>query len=99
MLEHNRQIEMMQRRENEDLFLSKLAEMREEAARLNNIQLDLNQLNLVRIDQPAVKPLKPVKPKKLMIVALGLVLGGMLRMFLALIRAVFISRSQLSCNG
>lgn len=90
MLEHNRQIEMMQSRENEDLFLAKLAEMREEAARLKSIQPNLEQLNLVRIDQPAIKPLNPVKPKKMLIVAIGLVLGGMLGVFVALIRNVFI---------
>jgi LPS O-antigen subunit length determinant protein (WzzB/FepE family) len=89
MLEHNRQIEMMQSRENEDLFLAKLAEMREEAARLKSIQPNLEQLNLVRIDQPAIKPLKPIKPKKMLIVAIGLVLGGMLGVFVALIRIVF----------
>ncbi|PTU78166.1 chain-length determining protein [Pseudomonas indoloxydans] len=89
MLEHNRQIEMMQSRENEDLFLAKLAEMREEAARLKSIRPNLEQLNLVRIDQPAIKPLKPIKPKKMLIVAIGLVLGGMLGVFVALIRIVF----------
>lgn len=89
MLEHNRQIEMMQSRENEDLFLAKLAEMREEAARLKSIQPNLEQLNLVRIDQPAIKPLNPVKPKKMLIVAIGLVLGGMLGVFVALIRIAF----------
>lgn len=90
MLERNRQIEMMQSRENEDLFLAKLAEMREEAARLKTIQPNLEQLNLVRIDQPAIKPLKPIKPKKLLIVALGVVLGGMLGLFVALMRIVFV---------
>nr|WP_306275815.1 GNVR domain-containing protein [Pseudomonas oleovorans] len=63
--------------------------MREEAARLKSIQPNLEQLNLVRIDQPAIKPLKPIKPKKMLIVAIGLVLGGMLGVFVALIRIVF----------
>lgn len=89
MLEHNRQIELMQSRENEDLFLAKLAEMRAEAARLKSIQPNLEQLNLVRIDQPAIKPLNPIKPKKMLIVAIGLVLGGMLGVFVALIRIAF----------
>ena len=63
--------------------------MREEAARLKSIQPNLEQLNLVRIDKPAIKPLNPVKPKKMLIVAIGLVLGGMLGVFVALIRIVF----------
>ncbi|WP_437880309.1 Wzz/FepE/Etk N-terminal domain-containing protein [Pseudomonas sp. LRF_L74] len=94
MLEHNRQIEMMQSRENEDLFLAKLAEMREEAARLKNIQLNLDQLNLVRIDQPAIKPLRPIKPKKMIILALGIALGGMFGVLVALIRTMLVVRSS-----
>lgn len=88
MLEHNRQVEMMQSRENEDLFLAKLSEMREEAARLRSINLDLDQLNLVRVDRPAVKPLNPVKPKKVLVLALGMVLGGVLGLFIALLRSM-----------
>lgn len=89
MLEHNRQVEMMQSRENEDLFLATLSEMREEAARLRSINLDLEQLNLVRIDRPAVKPLTPVKPNKIRILALGLFLGGGIGGGLALMRVLF----------
>lgn len=93
MLEHNRQVEMMQSRENEDLFLAKLSEMREEAARLRSINLDLDQLNLVSIDRPAVKPLDPIKPKKLLIVALGIVLGGMFGFCVALVRVMLPGRN------
>src|SRR5690606_17821845 len=77
LLEHNRQIEILNSRENEDLFLKKLSELREEAAQLNGIEIDLSKISLVTIDQPAVEPLKPIKPKKLLILALGIVLGGM----------------------
>lgn len=96
MLEHNRQVEMMQSRENEDLFLARLSEMREEAARLRSINLNLDQLSLVRIDRPAVQPLDPVKPKRLLIVVSGLVLGMMLGVFVVLMRALLASRSAIS---
>jgi len=94
MLENNRQIELINSRQNEDLFLAKLAEMREEAARLKSINLQLSELNLVRIDQPAIQPLKPIKPKKMLIVAVGIVLGGMLGVFVALIRALVRQRPR-----
>lgn len=94
MLEHNRKIEIMQKRQNEDLFLTQLAEMREEAARLKSIKLDLDNFNLVRIDQPAIMPLRPIKPKKLMILAIGVVLGGMLGVFAALVRTMITSRPK-----
>lgn len=86
LLEHNRQIELLQSRENEDLFLKDLASWREEAARLRSLSLDTQQLKLVSIDQLAIQPTAPIKPKKVMIVMLALVLGAMLGVFVALIR-------------
>ena len=88
LLEHNRQIEVLKSRENEDLFLKDLAGWREEAARLRSLQLDAGSLKLVSIDQRAVEPRQPIKPKKALIVALALVLGGMLGMFVALVRTL-----------
>src|SRR5690606_40037656 len=58
------------------LYLADLAKLREEAARLKGIKLDTERLRLVRLDQLALQSLSPVKPKKPMIIALGLVLGG-----------------------
>jgi LPS O-antigen subunit length determinant protein (WzzB/FepE family) len=92
MLEHNRQVEMMQSRENEDLYLTQLSEMREEAARLRSINLDLNQLNLVRVDRPAVKPLRPLKPQKVKILTIGVLLGCVLGVIVALFRSIFLKR-------
>ncbi|GAB6389761.1 Wzz/FepE/Etk N-terminal domain-containing protein [Stutzerimonas marianensis] len=88
MLEHNREVEILNEREGEDVYLLNLAELREEAARLTGIKLDTERLRLVRLDQPALQALKPVKPKKAMILALGLVLGGMLGIFVALVRSL-----------
>jgi len=86
LLEHNRQIEVLKSRENEDLFLKDLAGWREEAARLRSLQFDAGSLKLVSIDQRAVEPPQPIKPKKALIVALALMLGGMLGVFVALVR-------------
>lgn len=86
LLENNRQIEVLKQRENEDLFLKDLAIWREEAARLRGLNFDVDDLKLVSVDQVAVEPLKPIKPKKALILALGVVLGGMLGLFIALLR-------------
>jgi len=88
MLENNREVEILRSREGEDLYLSNLAESREEAARLKGIKLDTDRLRLVRLDQPALESSNPVKPKKAMILALGLVLGGMIGVFVALVRSL-----------
>lgn len=86
LLVNNRQVEVLNKRENEDLFLKKLAIWREEAAHLRSLNVDVSGLKLATIDQPATQPIKPVKPKKLLILALGMVLGGMLGLFVALLR-------------
>lgn len=88
LLENNRQIEVLKLRENEDLFLTDLAKLREEEARLRNLKVDFDTLQLVTVDQRAVEPSKPIKPKKALILALGLVLGGMLGVFIALVRGM-----------
>ncbi|MCQ4256696.1 Wzz/FepE/Etk N-terminal domain-containing protein [Stutzerimonas stutzeri] len=88
ILENNREVEILLGREGEDLYLKNLAELREEAARLKGIKLDTERLRLVRLDQPALQSSRPIKPKKMMILALGIVLGGMLGVFIALIRSL-----------
>ena len=86
LLAQNRQVEVLKKRENEDLFLKNLAAWREEAADLHSLSVDVAGLKLVTIDQMAIDPLKPIKPRKALILALGLVLGGMLGLFIALLR-------------
>jgi LPS O-antigen subunit length determinant protein (WzzB/FepE family) len=86
LLENNRQIEVLNSRKNEDLYLKDLAAWREETARLGALVLDVPALKLVSIDQRAIEPRGPIKPKKMLIIALSLVLGGMLGIFVALVR-------------
>lgn len=87
-LQNNREVEVLRNREGEDLYLQELAKLREEAAWLRGIQLNIDGLRLVRLDQPAQQPISPIKPKKLMVLALGLVLGLMLGVFVALVRVL-----------
>lgn len=98
LLEHNRQIEVLQARENEDLFLAELAENRKEISRLKNLKVNMDNLKLVRIDQTAIEPVSPIKPKKSLIVAIGIVLGGMLGVFAALIRSMIRKRKNASAQ-
>lgn len=91
LLDQNRQIEQLKSRKNEDLFLAGLADVMEEKSRLENIKIDLNELDLVKIDQQAIQPNQPIKPKKLLILALGVVVGGMLGILVALIRGIVLN--------
>ena len=94
LLEHNRQVEVLETRENEDLFLAELEESRKEISRLKNIKVNMDNLHIVRVDQTAIEPVSPIKPKKSLIVAVGIVLGGMLGVFAALIRSMIRKRKN-----
>lgn len=94
LLENNRQIQILQSRENEDLFLAELADKEKAIARLNGLKLNMDTLSLVTLDQLATQPSRAIKPKKIMIVAVGIVLGGMLGIFAALLRSAIRKRKK-----
>ena len=92
LLEENRQIEMLLARENEDLFITELAELKKQLALLENTHVDFDNLEIVRIDQIAHTPYRPIKPNKKLIVAVAFLLGGMLGVFIALIQSMVAKR-------
>ncbi|HCG79473.1 MAG TPA: hypothetical protein DE015_09735 [Oceanospirillales bacterium] len=71
----------------EDIFVSGLSVVKNSIATLEAIVVDWNEVELVDVDQPALLPLKPAKPKKLLVVALGVVGGAMFGLLAALIAA------------
>ncbi|MCF5086803.1 chain-length determining protein, partial [Pseudomonas gessardii] len=92
LLEVNRQVEVMKRRGNEDIFLQDVEPLRAEVARLRGLNIDMSALKLVTIDRRAQEPLSPIKPKKVLVVALSLVAGLLLGMFIALVRHLVLTR-------
>ncbi|MDT4867655.1 G-rich domain on putative tyrosine kinase [compost metagenome] len=88
LLANNRQVEILKQRENEDLFFKNLVKLRGEKARLEELKVDFSRLQLVHVDQIATTPQDPVKPRKTLILAVGLVLGLMLGTSIALVRSV-----------
>ncbi|WP_350613019.1 Wzz/FepE/Etk N-terminal domain-containing protein [Pseudomonas sp. HY7a-MNA-CIBAN-0227] len=85
LLLSNREIEVLNRRENEEIFLSGVQPLRAEVARLRNLNLDMSRLTLVAIDKQALEPLSPIKPKRLVIIIVGLIIGALLSIVLALV--------------
>lgn len=83
LLEVNRQAEMLGKRSNEDLFLKNIEPLHAEAVRLRNLNTDMSHLVLVNIDRKAQTPIDPIKPKKAIIITLGLLLGGFLGLCIA----------------
>ena len=67
LLQANREIEVLNLRQNEDLFLAGVQPLRAEEVRLRNLSIDMR----------ALEPLQPVKPQKFKIILFGLILGLM----------------------
>ncbi|MDF3162412.1 Wzz/FepE/Etk N-terminal domain-containing protein [Pseudomonas proteolytica] len=86
MMATNREIEVLNRRENEDIFLAGVQPLRAEMTRLNNLNIDMSRLKLVTIDQQALEPLSPAKPNRPLVVLIGLFLGAIIAVFAALAR-------------
>ena len=93
LLQSNRQVEVLKQRQNEDVFLKGVEPLRAEVVRLGNLSnLDISTLKLVSVDRKALEPISPIKPRKAIILLLGLVLGGLLGVLIALVRHFVLAR-------
>ena len=88
LLQSNRRIEMLNSRQNEELFLDGVESLRAEATRLRSLSVNMNFLKLVVVDKEALEPLGPISPNKTIIVALGFLLGIALGIIAAFIRSL-----------
>ena len=94
LLQSNREVEVLKQRQNEDLFLSGVQPLRAEVVRLGNVgSLDTSNIKLVAVDRRALEPMEPSKPKKVLIVVLGLFLGMFAGVLIALVRHFMASRA------
>jgi LPS O-antigen subunit length determinant protein (WzzB/FepE family) len=75
LLRANREVDVLNSRSNEDLFLSGVQSLYAESARLQSVNVDMMSLKLVTIDKYALEPLGPTKPKRLLVILLGLAVG------------------------
>jgi LPS O-antigen subunit length determinant protein (WzzB/FepE family) len=93
LLQVNREIEVLGRRDNEDIFLGGVEALRAEEARLSSLNIDISRLKLVTIDKRALEPLAPIRPKKTLIVLTGFALGLLLGLAITLGQYLFKSAS------
>ncbi|NWC92440.1 MULTISPECIES: LPS O-antigen chain length determinant protein WzzB [unclassified Pseudomonas] len=94
MLEVNREVEVLKKRGNEDIFLQDVEPLRAEVARLRGLNIDMSGLKLVTIDRRAQEPLEPIKPKKVLVIVLSLIVGLMLGVVTALGRQLILGRRE-----
>jgi chain length determinant protein (polysaccharide antigen chain regulator) len=73
----------------EDQFIEDLPKLLLEIEALQGLEIDVNKISLARIDELAVAPVSPIKPRKLLIMVLALVGGLFAGLFMALIAAAY----------
>ncbi|QJI29158.1 chain-length determining protein [Pseudomonas sp. ADAK18] len=95
LLNTNREVEVLKKRGNEDIFLKDVDPLRAEVARLRSLNIDMSTLKLVTIDRRAQEPLSPIKPKKGLVITLSLVIGLVLGVIAALARHFILTRREL----
>lgn len=86
------ELAVLEKRENDDPFINKLRELQNRLDFLQKIDDNPDDVSVVTLDSSAEVPETPVKPKKLIILALGIIVGGMLGVFVALIGSMFKKR-------
>ena len=82
------EIQQLEARTSDDAYILELPELIRQQTLLNTIDVNPT-LAVATIDRSALVPEDPIRPRKMLILALGIVLGGMLGVFVALARAMF----------
>jgi len=84
LLEQNREVEQLKSRKSDDPFIDDLRDKESELAYLELISIDPKTVKTALIDQAAFPSKQRIKPRRKLIVGIGLVLGLMLGIFGAL---------------
>jgi chain length determinant protein (polysaccharide antigen chain regulator) len=87
------EMKVLEARQSDDPFIAELRSSQEQLSFLKTIEVRPENVSVFTLDSAADVPETPIKPKKPLIIALGLVLGGMLGVFAALVR-VFVRRGK-----
>lgn len=80
--------------EREDSYIKDLPELLQKMDVVKNTSIDWNLVNFIKVDQKAVVPLLPIKPRKKLIVVLGGLAGLMAGSMFALIAAANVRRRE-----
>ena len=88
------QLAVLEKRSSDEPFIPGFRELNTQLELLRAYKLNDADVSVVTIDEAAEVPTAPIKPKKSLIVAVGIVLGGMLGVFAALIRSMIRKRKN-----
>lgn len=73
----------------EDFFIEGMPVILASVEVLKSVSINFSQVKIASIDTPAIVPLSPIKPRKKLILALAIVAGVFVGVFMALIVAAF----------
>ena len=88
------QLRVLENRTSNEPFIAGFRELNTQLELLQNFQLDDSNVSVVQIDEIAEIPNTPIKPNKKLIVAVGILIGGVLGVFAALIRTMVRKRKE-----
>lgn len=91
------ELQVLQSRQSDDPFIAELRGLQSQQAFLKGIEVKPDNVAVFTLDSAAETPETPIKPKRALILALGVVLGGMLGVFIALARRLML-KSQPATN-
>jgi chain length determinant protein (polysaccharide antigen chain regulator) len=80
------ELENLKARESNDPFIPGLRQLQTSYEFYKGIELDEYKVSVYRQDGDVQEPVSPIKPKKIMLIVLGIVLGGLLGVVVALAR-------------
>ena len=81
-------LEVLKKRKSDDPFIEDLRELEGKLALLKQVKLKRKNVHAVRIDQQARPDDDPIKPKRILIIVLGFMVGLIFAVFTAMIRDV-----------
>lgn len=82
------ELQVLEARQSDDPFIPELRVIQGRLEFLKGIDVMPGNVAVAALDSAAEVPETPIKPKKVLILALGVVLGGMLGVFIALLRCL-----------
>lgn len=88
------ELEVLQNRKNDDPFIYNLRELENQLDFLARVSVSPDGVAVFTLDSAAEAAETPIKPKKPLILVLGLLLGGILGVFIALVRGMLAKRRK-----
>ena len=79
------EINALKNRKSDDIHIKGLRDLQEQLTRLETIKVDKNKIQTVIVDKKAIVNVELIRPKRILIVMLSLILGGMLGIFVVFI--------------